>query len=696
MASFLRAADLLVEIGTEELPPASLKALMRAFADGLTGAIDNARLSHGEVRAYATPRRLAVTVAALAPAQTEVSEALRGPPLKIAFDDEGNATKAAQAFAKKCGADVAELSTEKTGKSEWLCYTRTLPGLPASEILPQLVADALDQLPIARRMRWGAGDAEFVRPVQWVVLLHGSKVIPARLFGQAAGDRTEGHRFHGPGQIHIEAAADYESLLEREGRVIADYSRRRDIIEKQITDAAVALGGRIEPDDKLLDEIAALVEWPSTVTGDFDPQYLKLPREVLISTLKKHQRYFPVVGPDDELRPHFITVANIESKTPARVATGNERVISPRLADAKFFWEADRRTPLACRLERLRDVVYQRELGSIHDKSERIAQLTVEIAAELGLDAALASRAAMLARCDLVTEMVGEFPDLQGTMGAYYARADGEPASVATAIGEVYRPAFASDVIAVSTLGRALVIADRLDTLAGVFAVGKRPTGNRDPFGLRRAALGLARTIIEGEIEIDLVALIEAAVRVQPVASSPIDLSAEIYDFIVDRLKGYFADKNPAATSEVFLAVLDRRPTSLLDFQLRLDAVISFASLDEAESLTAANKRIGNILRQASAGDATVDVELFTEDAERDLQRQFAGIACDVTPLLKQRNYTRALSEMAKLREPADRFFDEVMVMSDDDAVRKNRLSLLAGIRGLFLEVADISVLSRT
>ncbi len=562
--------------------------------------------------------------------------------------------------------------------------------------MPEIIERALADLPIPRRMRWGAGDAEFVRPVHWVVLLHGKEVIETSIMGIDTGRETHGHRFHSSGPITIARPADYLDVLETEGRVIADFARRRELVRDGVETAAKQVGGVIVDGESLYDEVASLVEWPVPIVGAFDEIYLELPREVVVSTLTGHQRYFPVADDNGTLLPHFVTVANLESKDPEQVIEGNERVIRPRLADAAFFWDSDRKKTLAAREEALRDVVYQAGLGSLFDRSQRIARIGAFLARDLGADEAAVERAATLAKCDLLTGMVGEFPDLQGIMGRYYALSDGEPEAVADAIAEQYLPRFAGDELPASDAGQILAVAEKMDALAGVFSLGKKPSGNRDPFGLRRAALGIVRILIERSLDIDLRSLIAHAVGEQP--QGKIDrgeLADELYGFITDRLRRYFLDRDTGLGTETFDAVLVRQPASLVDFDRRLAAVQTFARLEQAESLAAANKRIANILRQAGDPQGLVVVEKRLElDAEKALHSALAQARDKVGPLLAERRYARVLSELADLRDPVDRFFDDVMVMADDEAVRNNRLALLTALRSLFLDVADISRLS--
>lgn len=688
--------DFLVEIGTEELPPKALRSLMQAFGEKLLSGIDDARLEHGDVKTFSSPRRLALLVEALADRQADRRIEQKGPPTKIAFDKDGKPTAAAEAFAKKCGVAVSELARNKTDKGEWLAYESLEAGKTVTDLLPGIVEAALAALPIPRRMRWGAGEAEFVRPVHWIVMLHGSKVIDASVMGIRAGKLSQGHRFHSGGPVTISSPSSYLDTLEKDGYVIADFERRRDMVRTGVDAAAAEAGGVVVDGESLYDEVAALVEWPVPVLGSFDEAFLKLPREAVVSTLTGHQRYFPIADDDGGLLPKFVTVANLESKDPEQVRDGNERVIRPRLADAAFFWDSDRKHSLASREDKLRDVVYQQGLGNLYEKSQRISAITKWLADALGHDGENLVRAAALAKCDLLTGMVGEFPELQGTMGRYYAAADGEPEAVAAAIGEHYQPRFAGDALPETLDGQLLSIADKLDTLAGIFSLGKKPSGNRDPFGLRRAALGIVRMLVESGIDVDLKALIAAAVAVQPQGKiAQAEIAADLYAFITDRLRRYFLDRDAGLASETFDSVMVRHPASLLDFDRRLAAVQTFARLEQAESLAAANKRIANILKKADRpSDLRIDQKLLHDDAELALFSALNSAREKVAPLLAARAYAESLNELADLRDPVDRFFDDVMVMADDDAIRDNRLALLGELRALFLDVADISRLS--
>ena len=690
-----RKADFLVEIGTEELPPAALRSLMNAFGASLTELFTESRLDFAAATAYASPRRLAVIVAGLAKRQEDQEVTAKGPPVSVAFDQDGNAQPAAEAFARKCGVSVAELQRTETDKGEYLAFNSVDKGRRAAQLIPGLVEKALQALPIPRRMRWGDSDAEFVRPVHWVVLLHGKKVVNGTVLGVAAGADSRGHRFMAAEEIRITEPARYVSLLEKEGFVLVDFERRRQKVVSGVNQAGADGGGTAVGDDALYDEVTALVEWPVPLTGSFDEAFLSLPREVIVATLTGHQRYFPVEDHIGNLLPAFVTVANIESDDPASVRHGNERVIRPRLADAAFFWDSDRQTKLADRQAALQKVVYQRGLGSIAEKSARIANLAVEICAQLEEDSADAERAALLSKCDLQTGMVGEFPELQGVMGSYYAQEDGEPLKVALAIGEQYLPRFAGDELPEGTAGQALAVADRLDTVAGIFALGKKPGGSRDPFGVRRAALGIVRIVIERQLELDIVQLIEAAVKSQPVPQADAAaVAVDLYEFIVDRMRSWYLERR-SVSAEMFASVRARRPVSLLDFDQRLVAVSAFVRLDSAESLAAANKRIGNILRKAELKTVpSLDVARLTDAAEKELHDAMQSAQSAIAPLLRKRAYTDALTRLADLRPGVDKFFDDVMVMADDEALRNNRLALLAELRALFLDIADISRLS--
>ena len=688
-----RSRDFLVEIGTEELPPKSLLVLASAFAEGVERGLDAAGLPHGAVERFATPRRLAVRVKRLADRQPDRSVERRGPPVKAAFDASGAPTQAALAFAKSCGVELSALGRLESEKGSWLVYRGTEPGAATTDLLPGILSSALDALPVARRMRWGSGEEQFVRPVHWVLTRFGRDVVACRLLGVEAAGVSHGHRFMAPRPITIATAASYLGSLQRRGKVLADLRQRREAIREGVAAAAASVGGEAVIDESLLEEVTALVEWPVPLTGRFDVRFLELPEEVLIATLQEHQRYFPVRDAQGRLMPCFVAVANIESRDPAQVVAGNERVVRPRLADAEFFWNTDRKTALSARGPELARVTYQARLGSLHDKTGRVRALARSIAPAAAADPALADRAAELAKCDLLTGMVGEFPELQGVMGRYYASNDGEPAEVCEAILEQYLPRFAGDMLPSTPTGMALSVADRLDTIAGIFAAGQKPTGNRDPFGLRRAALGMLRTAIERQLDLDLPKLIADALGALPFPAAAA-ASTEIYDYVMDRLRAYYleGESTSAVTPEMFDAVLATRPSSPLDFDARLRALSEFLELPDARSLAAANKRIANILRKSDEPeDDQVDAELLIDPAEQVLAEQIDAMARKVEPEFAARRYTEALKQLAALRPAVDSFFDSVMVMADDLRLRRNRLAMLGRMRALFMHVADLS-----
>ncbi len=687
----------LLEIGTEELPPRALRGLSEALGEALRLGLGKARLGFESAQVYATPRRLAVLVAGLMAAQPDSVEERRGPALAAAFDGDGNPSKAAQGFARSCGVAVDALETMETDKGAWLVFRAQQRGRAVQELLPGIVAEALAALPIPRRMRWGAMDEAFVRPVHWLIMLYGGEVVPARLFGLNAGRDSRGHRFHHPDRITLAEATAYAPLLATQGRVVVDFAQRREAVRAQVMEAAAALGARAEIDPALLDEVTAMVEWPSAVTGRFEERFLQVPEEALISVMKAHQKYFHLRGEDGRLLPAFVTVINVDSRDPDTVRAGNERVIRPRFSDAMFFWDQDRRHPLAQRMSALKQVVFQRGLGTLHDKSERVAILAREIAAAIGGDALRAERAALLSKCDLLSDMVGEFPELQGVMGGHYARHDGEHAEVAQALAEQYQPRAAGDALPASATGQALAIADKLDTVVGVFGIGQAPTGDKDPFALRRAALGVVRIMIERGLALDLHALIATAFDSYRTQSARIDSGAELkeqtYAFIMERLRSYYQESGIG--SEVFEAVFSRRPARPLDFDARIRAVQAFRALPEAASLAAANKRIANILRKIDEPVPDgVDDALLREPAERELAAAVRILKEQLMPLIAAGDYAAVLGRLAGLRAVVDAYFDTVMVMCDDAPLRRNRLALLRDLQQLFLNVADLSALS--
>ena len=681
--------DFLFELGTEELPPLALPELERSLAEGITTGLAAAGLAHGAVNSYAAPRRLAVLVRALPTTQPEQQLKRRGPPVNAAFDKQGAPTRAATAFAESCGVALEALGRVTEGKGEFLFFEGSKPGAATATLLPGIVQAALDALPIPKRMRWGASDAEFVRPVHWVLMRLGDAVLPARLLDTDAGATTRGHRFHAPQALAVPAPADYAEVLREQGFVIADFAERRERIREAVTARATALGGRAVMDDALLDEVTALVEWPVAVEGGFEPHFLGLPREVLLCTLQEHQRYFAVEDAGGALLPLFITVSNIESREPLRVREGNERVVRPRLSDAAFFQAQDRRKPLAESRAGLDAVTFQAKLGSIGDKVRRVGTLAATLAPQLGADGALVARAAELCKGDLLSAMVGEFPELQGTMGAYHAAADGEHAEVVAAIREHYQPRGAGDALPTTATGTTLALADRLDTLAGIFGIGQKPSGTKDPFALRRAAIGVLRILLEQRRDLDVGVLVDAAVALQPVKTAT--TAAEVRDFILERLRAHALEAGHPA--EAFDAALASGSTRPLDLMARLEALAAFRRLPEAEVLAAANKRIANILRKSDIGSVppVVDPQLLRETAERGLHAALDALAPSVTSALQAARYNDALTQLAGLRPAVDAFFTEVMVNDPDPALRANRLALVSQVRELFSGVADLS-----
>lgn len=686
--------DLLVEIGTEELPPKALKRLSDAFRDGIEQGLEKADLAFGEVKSYATPRRLAVLVRNVALRQPDKLVERRGPAMTAAFDDDGVPTKAALGFAKSCGVEMDELEKLETDKGAWLVFKTEHKGEAAAALIPAIVNEALDKLPIPKRMRWGALRSEFVRPVHWVVLLFGDEVIDTEILSVRSGRETRGHRFHHPHAMYLGEPAAYGPLLESEGKVIADFAERREAIRAQVLEIAHKVRGRAVIDEDLLDEVTGLVEWPVAVLGNFEERFLEIPAEALVSAMKGHQKYFHVVDEDGMLLPHFITVSNIESRSPEHVQGGNERVIRPRLTDADFFWNKDRSRPLSARLESLKAVVFQKKLGSLYDKTQRAKALAGVIAPALRADQAQAERAAELGKCDLMTEMVGEFPELQGIMGRYYATHDGESAEVAAALDEQYKPRFAGDSLPESTTGRIVAIADKLDTLVGIFGIGQLPTGDKDPFALRRAALGVLRIMMEAGLDLDLAELLEsAAARFEADGISLAKgVTEQVFDFMMERLRNLYHEAGVAA--DTFEAVLARRPPRPLDFDKRIKAVTAFRQLPEAESLAAANKRIHNILKKAEGTiPEKADPAVLREEKELALFERVEALASEIQPLFRQREYEQALKRLAVLKEPVDEFFNDVMVMTEEVDLRSNRLALLNSLGSLFLEIADLSKL---
>jgi glycyl-tRNA synthetase beta chain len=695
--------DLLIELGTEELPPRALRTLELALAEGLRTRLTQAGLTVTAMESFATPRRLAVHIRRLAIRPPDQLIKRRGPPLAASFDAAGAPTRAATAFAHSCGVALEALGRERDIKgSEYLYFEGLKRGTATMTLLPAVLQQSLDALPIPRRMRWGSGEAQFVRPVHWLLMLYGREVVPASVLGVESGAVSYGHRFMAPNRaLRIASPAGYAKTLLTRGKVVAAFAARRTSIRQQVELLAASLDGRAIITDALLDEVTALVEWPVALAGQFEQRFLSLPREVLISTLQQHQRYFAIEN-DAGLLPCFITISNIDSPDPDVVRSGNERVVRPRLADAAFFWEQDRRQPLAGRRAGLDAVTFHDKLGSLGARTDRIAVLAAAIAEQIGADGTDTTRAAQLAKCDLLTAMVGEFPELQGIMGRHYALADGEAPRVAEAISEHYLPRGAGDALPASSVGDALALGDKLDTLAGIFATGQKPSGNSDPFGLRRAAIGVLRIVLEHRLDLNLVELIERAVRLQPIAGIDTQaalVAANVYGFVMERARAQYLERaaDNGISTEMFDAVLATRPASLLDFDARLRALVAFVARPEGVSLASANKRIANILRKSEAATTaaesapTVDDALLREDAERELRQALLALREQVVAAVSARDYARALDLLAGLKPSVDAFFDRVLVNDTDPALRNNRLALLAELRALFSGIADLS-----
>jgi glycyl-tRNA synthetase beta chain len=681
---------LLFELGSEELPPKTLLKLSNALLNNIIQGLNAAELTFTGSKAYATPRRLAVFIENLASAQPDKIVEKRGPAIQAAFAPDGTPSKAAMGFAVSCGTSFEQLERLKTDKGEWLSYTQAVKGQETKNLIPDIIRQSIAGLPIAKRMRWGNFTTEFVRPVHWAVLLYGDSVIDTEILGLETGSDTQGHRFHAPQKITLTKPEDYADTLYRQGRVIADFEQRKTIIREAAQKAAAAVNGIAHIEDDLLEEIAALNEWPVPITGTFDPRYLELPPEVLITTMQTNQKYFPVKNADGGLLAYFITFSNIESTNPKSIQQGNERVVTPRLSDAEFFWNQDRKKSLADRVDSLSSVIFQESLGTVFEKTKRVQNLAKFIAGHLHANVELAERAALLAKTDLMTEMVGEFGNLQGIMGRYYAQADNEPAEVALALEEQYLPKQSGGPTPSSTTGQILAIAEKIDTLVGIFAVGLIPTGDKDPYALRRAALGILRTIIENKLNINIIELVEFAGAQIKTAADQSATSDRVIDFIFDRLKGYCLDQG--YTADEFDAVITVTPAEPLDFMQRLQAVKAFRQLPEAESLAAANKRIRNILKKSESQPAA-SVGALVEAQEKQLLQAALQSEGDIKPLLAQRDYQATLNRLAGLRNDVDAFFDHVMVMTDDLDLRANRLALLNLLSEQFLTCADISKL---
>lgn len=690
-----RQDDFLVEIHTEELPPKALLKLGEAFRQQIRERLEKSSLAFGDIHFYATPRRLAVLVHELASAQPDQTVERRGPALNAAFDAQGKPSQACIGFARSCGVTPEQLTTIKNAQGEWAGFSQHVPGKSVMEILPDIVEQAATALPIPKRMRWGDNDAQFTRPIHSVMMLYGEKVVEGNILGYPAGRKTRGHRFHAPGWMTIERASDYEKLLEENGRVIADFVKRREIIREM--DIHVQLrsleGAHILMSDALLDEVTGLVEWPSPLVGNFDKAFLDLPSEVLISSMQDHQRYFPVINEHNKLLPVFVTVSNIQSQDPERVTHGNERVLRARLSDAAFFYATDKKETLESRIERLKGIVFQAKLGTLYDKGERLGKIAAHIAGLLKLNKTHAARAGMLAKTDLTTSMVNEFPELQGVMGCYYAQNDGEHADVAQAMKEQYMPRYAGDQLPQNPIGQVLAVADKIDTLTGAFGINQIPTGDKDPYGLRRAALGVLRILIENRISLDLKDVLEFTAGTYTAKLENIEVVQQVLNFMQERLRAWYQEQGVSA--DVFAAVAALGISNPLDAHERIRAVQAFKKLSEAETLSIANKRVSNILaKYVDAIEAkSVDPAYFEKPAEEELARQLEAKSTVVTRLSESGKYEEVLFQLAELRKPIDDFFDQVMVMTDDKPRRENRILLLSKLRALFLQVADIALL---
>ncbi|MDF9722416.1 glycine--tRNA ligase subunit beta [Serratia marcescens] len=682
----------LVEIGTEELPPKALRSLAESFAANFTAELDNAGLEHGEVSWFAAPRRLALKVANLSAAQADREIEKRGPAIAQAFDAEGKPSKAAEGWARGCGITVDQAERLVTDKGEWLMYRAHVKGQSAQQLLAGMVSTALAKLPIPKLMRWGDSDVQFVRPVHTVTMLLGADLIPGTVLGIESARTVRGHRFMGEAEFTLDNADQYPQILLERGKVVADYEARKALIKRDAERAAQKIGGKADLSDSLLEEVASLVEWPVVLTAKFEEKFLAVPAEALVYTMKGDQKYFPVYDAAGKLLPNFIFVANIESKDPQQIISGNEKVVRPRLADAEFFFNTDRKKRLEDNLPRLETVLFQQQLGTLRDKTDRIQALAGWVAGQIGADVNHATRAGLLSKCDLMTNMVFEFTDTQGVMGMHYARHDGEAEDVAVALNEQYQPRYAGDALPQSLVACSLAIADKMDTLAGIFGIGQHPKGDKDPFALRRAALGVLRIIVEKNLPLDLQTLTEEAVRLYGSKLTNAKVVDEVVEFMLGRFRAWYQEEGHAV--DTIQAVLARRPTKPADFDARVKAVSHFRTLDEAAALAAANKRVSNILAKSTETlNDSVRASVLKDAAEIQLATHLVVLRDKLQPYFAAGNYQEALVELAALREPVDAFFDNVMVMADDAEVRVNRLTLLSKLRELFLQVADISVL---
>ncbi|EJL6629541.1 glycine--tRNA ligase subunit beta [Vibrio cholerae] len=687
------AKEFLIELGTEELPPKQLRTLAEAFAANFAAELATADIAHEGVTWFATPRRLALKVANLAESQPDRVVEKRGPAVNVAFDADGKPTKAAEGWARGNGITVEQAERLVTDKGEWLLFKEQVQGQQTASVVVDMAAKALANLPIAKPMRWGDKETQFIRPVKTLTILFGSELIQGEILGVASARTLRGHRFMGEAEFTIESAEQYPAILEERGKVIADYATRKAMIIEGSQQAAQQLGGIADLEDALVEEVTSLVEWPVVMTAKFEEKFLKVPAEALVYTMKGDQKYFPVYDASKKLLPNFIFVSNIESKEPRHIVEGNEKVVRPRLADAEFFFNTDRKRPLVDRLPLLENAIFQQQLGTIKDKTDRITELAGYIAEQIGADVEKSKRAGLLAKCDLMTSMVFEFTDTQGVMGMHYARHDGEAEEVAVALNEQYMPRFAGDELPSRGVSAAVAMADKLDTIVGIFGIGQAPKGS-DPFALRRASLGVLRILVEYGYQLDLVDLIAKAKSLFGNRLTNANVEQEVIEFMLGRFPTWYQDAG--FSIDIIQAVMARNPTKPADFDQRVKAVSHFRALEEAEALAAANKRVGNILAKydGELGEE-IDLALLQEDAEKALAEAVEIMAEALEPAFATGNYQEALSKLAGLRAPVDAFFDNVMVMADDEALKKNRLTLLNKLRNLFLQIADISLLQK-
>ena len=683
--------NFLVEIGTEELPPKALKALATSFADNVEAELNQAGLTFDKIEWFAAPRRLAVKVLNLATQQPSKEIEKRGPAVSAAFDAEGKPTKAAEGWARGCGITVEQAERIATDKGEWLVHRAKIEGQPTKNLLNDIVANALAKLPIPKPMRWADKTVQFIRPVHTVTMLLGDELIEGEILGVASARTIRGHRFLGEKEFEIQHADQYPQLLREKGSVVADFNERKAEILAKSQAKATALGGVADIEESLLEEVTSLVEYPNVLAAKFEERFLAVPAEALVYTMKGDQKYFPIYDKDGKLLPHFIFVSNINPEDPTAIIEGNEKVVRPRLTDAEFFFKTDLKQKLVDRLPRLETVLFQQQLGTLKDKTDRIEQLAGEIAKQIGADEAKAKRAGLLSKCDLMTNMVFEFTDTQGVMGMHYARHDGEDEEVAVALNEQYMPRFAGDELPKSLVASAVALADKFDTLTGIFGIGQAPKGSADPFALRRAALGALRIIVEKNLPLDLEDLVKKSTALFGDKLTNQNVVADVVDFMLGRFRAWYQDEGIAV--DVIQAVLARRPTRPADFDARVRAVSHFRTLDSAEALAAANKRVANILAKAEGDIGAIDVALCVEPAEQVLAQSVLSLAKEVQPLIAQGEYTAVLDKLAGLRQPIDNFFDNVMVNAEDAKLRQNRLAILNTLQGLFLQVADISLL---